>query len=122
MTKNQVRPFAGQDKRRDARIDSFIPVQFHLRGASSGSGRIVNLSIGGMRMVSTSDLSVGKVVTLQFVLPDGTACRMEGQIVYALADQLPRSYGVTFVSLDLKDRMKLGEFVAAMKAKSESES
>ena len=102
--------------RRFARVDTDFPVTVVLpAGEPALTGKAVNLSAGGMRVIAASDVPTGEAVVLRFALP-GEECERSvgGRIVRSLHDAISKEfvYGVAFTQFERNDREALEQFVA----------
>ncbi|MFQ5899708.1 MAG: PilZ domain-containing protein [Candidatus Methylomirabilia bacterium] len=91
----------GLSLRRHPRADTNIPTQIARMGPKRGaSGQIVDLSVGGCRLVTAMELSEGDIVELSFKLPErSTIVTLEGVVRRALRIDEGCRAGVEFVGL-----------------------
>jgi c-di-GMP-binding flagellar brake protein YcgR len=77
-------------------------------------GNAVDLSGGGLRVITKSDLNSGQNVTLRFTLPD-TAREMlvRGRVVLSFFDGAKQQYahGIAFTQIAAADQTALIEFI-----------
>jgi phage gp45-like len=63
-----------------------------------GEGRVVDLSEGGMRMISSNKLTVGEKFSLHFSIPNSWNLDFFGNIVHKEAVADSTAYGVQFLA------------------------
>jgi c-di-GMP-binding flagellar brake protein YcgR len=83
-------------------------------------GRMLDISIGGMKFQSETELVANEVLSLEILLPDGQKFTCSGMIIHTqhtAAGEL--IYGLRFVNLSNTAKSMLGEFV--MKARAEQD-
>ncbi|MDQ6933571.1 MAG: PilZ domain-containing protein, partial [Candidatus Eremiobacteraeota bacterium] len=79
-----------------------------------GSARIGDLSAGGTRMISASELAPGSEISLRFTLPSGEReVYVTGRIVMSFFDGLTQSHvhGVAFTRIALADQEAIVRYV-----------
>ena len=61
----------GEEKRRQIRVFTSIPITFHMEKASGEmNGNMVDISLSGLRFTSREKLTIGDIVKMKFVLPN----------------------------------------------------
>lgn len=94
-------------------------VEFPVGVTVSGNGEVlegsaVDLSGGGMRVITKSDLSAGQNITLRFSLPAGEREMMvRGRVVLSFFDASRQQYahGVAFTQIAAPDQSEIVEFI-----------
>ena len=94
-------------------------VEFPVGVTVSGNGEVlegsaVDLSGGGMRVITKSDLSAGQNITLRFSLPEGEREMMvRGRVVLSFFDASRQQYahGVAFTQIAAPDQSEIVEFI-----------
>jgi len=88
-------------KRRYRRVK--VPVSFRFAGSEAPSEPIVDLSLGGIRVVSDDDVKVGEPWKIELQLPDNTAISCTVRVVWARPmpgeDNKKRDVGLEFTEL-----------------------
>jgi c-di-GMP-binding flagellar brake protein YcgR len=82
-------------------------------------GKAVDLSGGGMRVVTPSDLPSGQTIVLRFTLPGrDRELLVRGRIVLSFYDAANRQYahGIAFTQYAPADQAAISEFIAAAQA------
>jgi len=105
-------------KRRFARADVSIPVQYMLAGsAEKQQGEIINLGGGGVRVASVEDITRGETVTLHFLLP-GMKHEViaRGKVVLSFYEASSSRYahGVAFAQIAVDDQKQIVEYVESI--------
>lgn len=83
-------------------------------------GNAVDLSAGGLRVSSPTDLSAGQNVTLRFSLPDGRRDVMvRGRVVLSFYDAGKRQFahGVAFTQIAAADQAALVEYITELQTR-----
>ena len=110
----------GEEKRRQIRVFTSIPITFHMEKASGEmNGNMVDISLSGLRFTSREKLTIGDIVKMKFVLPNDLWCIFLGRIVTKVDSKDQNVYGVNFIKQDSVDRMNLSEYI--METKKEQE-
>lgn len=95
----------GVERRRDERVTSVIPSAVSIPGAENMNATIMNISVSGVLLKSSSKFNVHDKVKLQFSLPSSSGAGIyegEGEIVRFAGDvHNSHQYGVRFT--DAKD-------------------
>jgi hypothetical protein len=101
-----------EERREFYRVMVRLPVRC-LAVAGDGSAslmmvRSVDLSAGGVCVVSDRVLNAGDLVRLSFQVPDGTLFKLEGHVAHAeLLHDGMRRYGLEFAELDLATEQRM---------------
>lgn len=101
-------------ERRYARVDVDFPVTVIVPGQELViAGRAIDLSRGGMRVATPTDVPPGQAVILRFSLGDSGDVLLRGRIVLSFFDAILQQYahGVAFTQYAPKDREALERFV-----------
>lgn len=110
----------GEEKRRQIRVFSSVPVTFHTEKIGGEmNGQMVDISLSGMRFTSRESVEMGENLKVKFVLPNDLRCVFIGMVVTATDSKGQRIYGINFIRQDSVDRMNLSEYI--MEAKMEQE-
>jgi c-di-GMP-binding flagellar brake protein YcgR len=108
-------PGSGPQQRRFFRAAVEFPVTVTVSGNGEAiEGSAVDLSGGGMRVITTSDLSAGQNITLRFSLPEGEREMMvRGRVVLSFFDASRQQYahGVAFTQIAAPDQSEIVEFI-----------
>lgn len=97
-----------------------IPVEMPISVKRSGAphfiiGRLVNISMEGVQVVSPAALNNGDMVQLQLMLPDNVKCLLLGKVVritpIAAPGQASNSTGILFSPLSRESRNALTYFI-----------
>ncbi len=101
---HQARP-----KRRYPRVSIRIPVEFHTRERAGRpiTGRIENLSAGGVLAVCREPLEMHTELAMLFSLPTGDSIHAFGRVIYSMPGS---RYGIEFVDLDRDANRKIEQF------------
>lgn len=106
---------SGPAQRRFFRAAVDFPVAIAISGKDASlEGNAVDLSGGGMRVITKSDLSAGQNITLRFLLPEGGREMMvRGRVVLSFFDASHQQYahGIAFTQIAAPDQSELVEFI-----------
>ncbi|HEX5276024.1 MAG TPA: PilZ domain-containing protein [Candidatus Rubrimentiphilum sp.] len=106
---------SGPQQRRFFRAAVEFPVGVTLSGNGEAiEGSAVDLSGGGMRVITKSDLSAGQNITLRFSLPEAEREMMvRGRVVLSFFDASRQQYahGVAFTQIAAPDQSEIVEFI-----------
>src|SRR4029077_20246577 len=106
---------SGPQQRRFFRAAVDFPVAVTASGSDAGiEGSAVDLSGGGMRVITKSDLSAGQNITLRFSLPGGEGEMMvRGRVVLSFFDASRQQFahGVAFTQIAAPDQSEIVEFI-----------
>jgi hypothetical protein len=115
-------PEEARPQRRFARAAVDFPVTVIVPGHELIlSGTAIDLSGGGLRVATPSDLPSGQSVMMRFVLPGGTReLLVRGKIVLSFYDATTRCYahGVAFTQYAQNDQDEIVAFVLARQSDS----
>lgn len=82
-------------------------------------GKVVNISVGGIKFISESDFNVGDTIDLEISLPNGIKFRSVCRVVYVEPVEGSEKQvvcGAQFTGLNVKQQLDLGEFILRMRA------
>jgi uncharacterized protein (TIGR02266 family) len=105
------------ERRPRPRIPTNIPAVFRTRDRRGGSCVIVNLSSSGAYLSTPTPIAVGKAVTLNFTLPNGTAIRTSVVVFWVNDDEtrasekVPDGMGVLFIGMKPEGQAAIDKFV-----------
>jgi c-di-GMP-binding flagellar brake protein YcgR len=106
---------SGPQQRRFFRAAVDFPVSVTVSGNDTAmEGSVVDLSGGGMRVITKNDLSAGQNITLRFTLPEGEREMMvRGRVVLSFFDASRQQYahGVAFTQIAAPDQSEIVEFI-----------
>lgn len=125
-------PFSDRDRRRherlkveftlNYRVDTPLEVRMSIGWDSEVDALMVDLSEGGMAILTSCDIPVGSVLSINFTLINLTAIEDEERIkTLSIAgevrsnfrvDQADRRLGIKFVQINQKDKAAIAEFVS----------
>lgn len=108
---------SGPQQRRFFRTAVDFPVTVIVPGAELVMyGGAVDLSGGGMRVITKNDLAAGQNVTLRFALPEaGSEIMVRGRVVLSFFDAGKQQFahGIAFTQIAAADQQTLVEFITA---------
>jgi c-di-GMP-binding flagellar brake protein YcgR len=106
---------SGPQQRRFFRAAVDFPVNVTVSGKDAAlEGSVVDLSGGGMRVITKNDLSAGQNITLRFTLPQGEREMMvRGRVVLSFFDASRQQYahGIAFTQIAAPDQSEIVEFI-----------
>lgn len=106
---------SGPQQRRFFRAAVDFPVAVAVSGNDAGAeGTAVDLSGGGMRVITKNDLSAGQNITLRFFLPEGKReIMVRGRVVLSFFDASRQQFahGVAFTQIAAPDQSEIVEFI-----------
>jgi c-di-GMP-binding flagellar brake protein YcgR len=106
---------SGPQQRRFFRAAVEFPVAVAVSGNGEAiEGSAVDLSGGGMRVITKTDLSAGQNITLRFSLPEGEREMMvRGRVVLSFFDASRQQYahGIAFTQIAAPDQSEIVEFI-----------
>jgi len=106
---------SGPQQRRFFRAAVDFPVAITVAGSDvSLDGGAVDLSGGGMRVITKTDLSAGQNITLRFSLPENEREMMvRGRVVLSFFDASRQQFahGIAFTQIAAPDQSELVEFI-----------
>ena len=100
-------------KRRYLRKDYVTSVDFNWKGETR-SCLTTTLGEGGLYAQTLIPPPVGAQIAMQFQLPSGDLISVRGEVRHSLENSygsLPAGFGVQFLDLGERDRLKIVEFV-----------
>ena len=86
-------------------------------------GKVINLSVGGIKFSCDTDVKVGDQFDLELTLPSSIKFKCSSKIVYIenLQDAGNQTVcGAQFINLSVKEQLDLGEFILKMRAEQDS--
>ena len=107
-----------RERRTTVRVNCFLPAQYHVVDSPAmSSGRVTNLSMEGLRLLTTSPLQDDEHVRLSLSLPDEqeAAVAVQGIVRWRQPDAATEKgypVGVEFEGLDETTRFCLQSFIA----------
>lgn len=99
-------------ERRHSRFDVQLPVRFAPKGEEPIVGRSLNLSLGGMFVVTDRTCPVGSELRLWLTMPDTTELFFTGTVRWVTPDGL----GIQHALLGARDTHVLTEYLASLRA------
>jgi hypothetical protein len=110
----------GEERRRYIRI--FLPggqVRLISGPFLALVGKVLDISVGGIRFICESEFAAGESLNLEIALPNGMKLDCIAKIIYA--EKSPQNakqilFGAQFISLTVSQKTKLGEFIIQMRA------
>lgn len=106
---------SGPQQRRFFRAAVDFPVAVTVAGEDAVlEGGVVDLSGGGMRVITKSDLSAGQNITLRFRLPENEREMMvRGRVVLSFFDASRQQFahGIAFTQIAAPDQSEIVEFI-----------
>ncbi|HET9393721.1 MAG TPA: PilZ domain-containing protein [Candidatus Rubrimentiphilum sp.] len=106
---------SGPQQRRFFRAAVDFPVAVTVAGDDAAlDGGVVDLSGGGMRVITKNDLSAGQNITLRFRLPEGEREMMvRGRVVLSFFDASRQQFahGIAFTQIAAPDQSEIVEFI-----------
>jgi c-di-GMP-binding flagellar brake protein YcgR len=92
-----------------------FPVAVAVAGNDASlEGSAVDLSGGGMRVITKNDLSAGQNITLRFSLPEGAReIMVRGRVVLSFFDASRQQFahGIAFTQIAAPDQSEIVEFI-----------
>lgn len=79
-------------------------------------GRVIDVSLSGMRIMCQSELAPGEDFKLELTLPSGLRFSCQAVIIHGQrmpGDHRHLYYGVQFADMSCDDRAKLGDYIMA---------
>jgi c-di-GMP-binding flagellar brake protein YcgR len=106
---------SGPQQRRFFRAAVDFPVAVSVSGDEAVlDGGVVDLSGGGMRVITKSDLNAGQNITLRFALPENEREMMvRGRVVLSFFDASRQQFahGIAFTQIAAPDQSEIVEFI-----------
>ena len=106
---------SGPQQRRFFRAAVDFPVAVAVSGSDTVlDGTAVDLSGGGMRAITKTDLSAGQNITLRFTLPAGSREMMvRGRVVLSFFDASRQQFahGIAFTQIAAPDQSEIVEYI-----------
>src|SRR5207247_5999779 len=106
---------SGPKQRRCLRAAVDFPVAVTVAGDDTVlDGGVVDLSGGGMRVITKNDLSAGQNITLRFSLPENEREMMvRGRVVLSFFDASRQQFahGIAFTQIAAPDQSEIVEFI-----------
>jgi c-di-GMP-binding flagellar brake protein YcgR len=107
-------------ERRHVRASVSFPITLIVPGQELVlTGEALDLSRGGMRISTSTDLPAGQPIMLRFVLPESDReLLVHGKVVLSFFNASRRSYahGIAFTQYTAGDQERLTTFIAAIEA------
>ena len=103
------------ERRNDQRVSVSLPVTYQLLGAPTRSpytGRVVDISAGGLRLICDRPVELGERVDVAVNLPARTIpYQLPGRVVWVKPASSGSECGVQFLDLSPDQRYELDEIV-----------
>lgn len=97
-----------KDKRKQMRVKVNIPVQIYdVLNNKNFTGRIIDISVGGVSMVTVEELPVNTPVSLTFSIEENVYKRLPADVVREEKKQNEQFLGIAFFDLDAQAQNKL---------------
>lgn len=101
--------------RRHERVEVNIPCTVEVGGGAPIQGELLDLSVGGCRVVLPNSIGKGEKALLSFNLPDGGALsQLSGIVRNVVASKSGHSVGFEFQDLSEDSNREIGFYVAAV--------
>lgn len=110
----------GEERRRHIRI--FLPggqVRLVSGPLLALIGKVIDISIGGLKFVCESEIKVGDTFEMEITLPNAMKFKCGAKVVYVENIENNENQlicGAQFMDLSGKDQLDLGEFILKMRA------
>lgn len=111
----------GEERRKQVRI--YLPdgeVRISSGMIFALAGKVVDISIGGIKLICSADFEPESVIDLEVTLPTGTKFKCLARIIYKeQSKDLKKEsiYGAEFVDLGKDEKARLGEFIMEIRRK-----
>ncbi|MBN1822862.1 MAG: PilZ domain-containing protein [Endomicrobiales bacterium] len=82
-------------------------------------GRVVDISLGGIKFVCSADFKIGDEVDLEVTLPTGMRFKCNGRVCHMeeiQGNESERIFGTQFVNLGVREQFELGEYIMKKRA------
>ena len=97
-----------ENKRNQIRIRVVLPVEvFDIAKQKNFTGRIIDISVGGVSMVTVEELPVNTPVSLTFSIEENVYKRLPADVVREEKKQNEQFLGIAFFDLDAQAQNKL---------------
>ncbi len=80
-------------------------------------GKIVDLSLGGIRFTTETDFTSGETITIEIILVDGMKFKCDAKVIHLETEGNQNMCGVSFLNLAEQDEQELGELVMTMRSR-----
>ncbi|MFH1368704.1 MAG: PilZ domain-containing protein [Elusimicrobiota bacterium] len=114
----------GEERRKHIRI--FLPggqVRLVSGPLLALIGKVINISIGGIKFSCESEVNVGDSFDLEITLPNSLKFKCTAKIVYVETIENNENQvvcGAQFVNLSTREQIDLGEFILKMRAEQDN--
>ena len=99
-----------RERRQSLRIAVQAEVSIRIDDSNTVEGILLDLSTGGMDVLTAKPLSSGALVRVSFQLPDGAGIEADAEVAWSTANG---QTGFRFLDMDAKMRDELSEWLAA---------
>ena len=79
-------------------------------------GKIIDISLGGIRFTTEADFAHGETITLEIVLVDGMKFKCDAKVVHLETISTQNACGASFLNLAQNDEKELGELVMSLRS------
>ncbi len=100
-------------------VQSIVRVREIREGSTAVVGRTLNVSVNGILIETEGALHLGRIVELEFFLPeDPASVRSRGQVARRAneGNAYHPAYGIRFLELSARDRERIGRYVSSREA------
>lgn len=114
----------GEERRKHIRI--FLPggqVRLVSGPLLALVGKVIDISIGGLKFICESDVHIGDVFSMEITLPNGMKFKCTAKVVYVEIIQDNENQvlcGAQFVEMSTQEQLELGEFILKIRAEQDN--
>lgn len=111
---------SGYEKRKHLRVNTIVKVDVfnYYSGKFISSGYITDIGIGGLRIEANEHINDEDDVLLKFILTNGHFFEnLRGRIIRTGKESFTYFYGIKFIDVSLRDRVRLWFFSKKMEKK-----
>lgn len=102
------------------RVRVTLPVEIYdVLNNKSFVGRIIDISVGGVSMVTREELPVNTPVSLTFTFEDITYKRVPADVVREIKKQNENYLGIAFFDLDMRAQSQLDQMIRRVHSRKE---
>lgn len=107
-----------KDKRKQMRVRDALPVQIYdVLNNKSFVGTIIDISVGGVSMVTREELPVNTPISLTFTFEDLLYKRLSADVVRETKKDDEQYIGIAFFDLNPRDMNKLDNMIRIVNAR-----
>ena len=107
-----------KDKRKQMRVRDALPVQIYdVLNNKSFVGTIIDISVGGVSMVTREELPVNTPISLTFAFEDLLYKRLSADVVRETKKDDEQYIGIAFFDLNPRDMNKLDNMIRIVNAR-----